>query len=716
MWRVVNFRSFLLVLLCTISTIISFSFFVQWLKVLSIALILTALLIYGIVRFLEKDYVKALAFAIALFFSIGTLTALVVSTNTNSKGLTDGTNYEFKGKIEKLVGNSNGISFILDGISADEIETDGKVFLSINASENSSLSFFREGDIVSFSSSVRKVNRTSPTSDSYFFRNDIRYYSNIDESELSFVSSDAGLFQKMRGKIRSLLYSELGEYGAIAYGMIIGDKADIDDGVRNYYSASGLGHILAVSGLHIGFITLILSFITRKLKLGKKVDLIVHFFVLLFYCFLASFALSVIRASVMCIIGKIAYAFGKRRDGLNSLCFALSIILLFSPYSLFDVGFQMSASATLGIITLSKPIERLLDKFCPSFISKALALSLSAQIGIAPVVLYHFNTFPVYSVLTNVLVAPLITIGFISLTTALVLALIITPLKFLLSISAIPLVLLDDIAYIVSLLPFANLISYSITAVFVSLILYFVMSGYFMLPKFKWIVVSVCGVLCLTLFGVGNIPFDKKYEMVTYSAYKDVSVLIRGDKDGNILVGDIASYSEIEEMMTLSRTREIDAIYLTGVNTGTPDTVRKINEKFGETKVFIPANTSEGALYSMLKAGVDFYLISNADELSGGIDIVYEDGEFIGYTHTENDITTLILGHKTRVNKVSQSTINDCHIVRCYSFSGEYFDRIFISNYENSFIDELPENEIIVEDTPIAIDISSGKAKELVKN
>ncbi|MFR6641788.1 MAG: ComEC/Rec2 family competence protein, partial [Christensenellales bacterium] len=175
------------------------------------------------------------------------------------------------------------------------------------------------------------------------------------------------------------------------------DKGGLEEGITDYYGTSGIGHILAVSGLHVGFITAALAWLLGKLRLNRYAKLGIVSSTLLFYCFLASFSPSVVRASAMCVIGLTADAFGKRRDSLSGLCAAVTAILAIKPLYVYDVGFVLSVSAVAGILMFAETIKRLL-KFLRLSV-EAMSVSVAAQIGITPTMLVVFGKFTPYSIL-----------------------------------------------------------------------------------------------------------------------------------------------------------------------------------------------------------------------------------------------------------------------------------------------------------------------------
>lgn len=710
MWRVVNFRSFLLVLLCSSFTVVALACFPQRLKSLFIVVLFTCVLVLAVLTAVYRDAVKSAAFFIAALFMTVVVINYSVTIGKRESELTNGAAYSFSGRIESVVGSVGKTAYIIGDVTADAAEIDGNVYLRIEETDGYTKAFLRAGDIIAFSCELEFY--VADFEDSYYLRNDIRYIGYVSESDVSFVTSDPTFFQRIRDDIKNVFDANLGEYSAVAYGMLVGEKNGIEDDVRDYYSASGLGHILAVSGLHIGFVTLIVSWLTKKFKASKPVDLIVNAVVLVFYCFLASFSASVVRAAIMCVVGKLAMTFGKQGDTLNSLSLALSVILLIWPYSLFDVGFQMSAAAVYGILLFVKPLEKVLVHILPKFLTRSLSVSTAAQIGITPIVLYHFHTFPVYSIITNLICGPLVSVGFIAITLALLLTLLIPSFGMVLSVAALPLVLLDDIARIVARLPVSGINVFAVSIVYVLFLLYFIVSSFFMLPRFKRLTAIVAVVASLSIVAVCNVPFDKSYDLLTAAAYKDVTVIARID-DRNIIIGDACNYSNLEAIMTAARLRDIDAVYLTSLSESSAETLEALNEKYGIGAVFVPLKLPEKTLGLLSGAGLDFYVIDERHVNEYGIGVVYGEDDFVGYTYTEDGVTVLIVGYGKTTKAVPTEVIDRTAIIRCYAFRGNFPDRIYITNYDNAYVEEAPLAQVLLNDSPIAFDASSGRVKLL---
>lgn len=202
---------------------------------------------------------------------------------------------------------------------------------------------------------------------------------------------------------------------SIIQALILGDKREIDKQLYDEYAAAGAVHILAVSGLHVGILFLILSFISRPLrnfKYGSVLQSVTIVLLLWGFAFLAGLSPSVVRSVSMFSFFAFALLIGRRTNGLNTLFLSYFFLLLFNPFWLFQVGFQLSYAAVFFILW-TQPIFNRLGYSKHYIIRKSsglITVSLSAQIGVLPLTLFYFNQFPGLFLVTNLVVLPVLTV------------------------------------------------------------------------------------------------------------------------------------------------------------------------------------------------------------------------------------------------------------------------------------------------------------------
>ncbi len=206
-----------------------------------------------------------------------------------------------------------------------------------------------------------------------------------------------------------------GDEFAVASAMIVGFEDELKPEIISYFSASGAMHLLSVSGLHIAFVYIILSFMLKPLerfKKGKFVGFIICIFVLWFYAIVTGFSAPVVRSAIMFSMVVYAKSFNKYLNMFNVLGFAGFFILIFDPLSIADVGFQLSFLALLSILIIQPIISELY--FSKNWVIQKsweiTSVSISATIGTIPLTFYYFHQFPNYFLLVNLLVIPLSTL------------------------------------------------------------------------------------------------------------------------------------------------------------------------------------------------------------------------------------------------------------------------------------------------------------------
>ncbi len=212
-------------------------------------------------------------------------------------------------------------------------------------------------------------------------------------------------------------------YSAVLKGIMLGDKESLPFAVQENFLRTGTGHILVVSGLHVGLILLLLLILFRVLALPSKIAFLIAIPIVGYYALLTGLRPPVIRAALMITIGLVSLIIGRDTPSLAILSLACLIILLLNPLALFTASFQFSFLAVAGIVYFTPYLEVILKKL-PSWLKRPLAISLSAQLFILPLLAFYFNRLPLIGVIANLIIAPLITIvlalGFLSVTLGMV--------------------------------------------------------------------------------------------------------------------------------------------------------------------------------------------------------------------------------------------------------------------------------------------------------
>lgn len=193
----------------------------------------------------------------------------------------------------------------------------------------------------------------------------------------------------------------------ILTGLLIGDRSEISQEDDENFRKSSLSHILAISGSHITYIILGITFILTKSRVPRKWIHISAIMALIIFMFITNFSPTIARACIMGIIMLFAKIVYKKLDILTSISLSYLIILLENPFSIKDLGVQLSYLGTLGIVYLNQPISKFLSKYINKKIAEILSVTISAQIMVLPIITINFNNISTLFIISNLLAVPL---------------------------------------------------------------------------------------------------------------------------------------------------------------------------------------------------------------------------------------------------------------------------------------------------------------------
>jgi competence protein ComEC len=215
-----------------------------------------------------------------------------------------------------------------------------------------------------------------------------------------------------------------GETGALLQGLLLGRSSALPDETLNAFRRSGTVHVLAVSGLHVGFIALIAYALLRTVRVPRRAARLAVIPCLACFVALVGPRPSVLRAATMAAAAIVSWALSRRAPPANTLGVAALALLLARPGALFDLGFQLSFGATVGLVLLAQRLEssfsraasgvvrRVVPRVTGSprpvrLIAAPLAVSVAAQTGVAPFLVAHTGELSVLAPLANLVVVPL---------------------------------------------------------------------------------------------------------------------------------------------------------------------------------------------------------------------------------------------------------------------------------------------------------------------
>ena len=397
------------------------------------------------------------------------------------------------------------------------------------------------GDVIAFKSYVSSPkNQGNPEEfdiESHYYIKNISGTAFVPEGKWRLLSVERKTIQMHALELRAKaigLYKRLGfedEALALLSALTLGEKRDFPEELKENYSVAGASHILALSGLHLGILYMLLAFLLPTagrrfvLRLLREAMILA---VMWGFAFVSGLSSSVVRAAILFTLISFGRLLDQEISPVSSLSFAAIVMLLFSPHLLFDVSFQLSFAAVMSILMLAPHLQQFLGVYkhgvLYGYFMNLLILSVAAQIGTLPFVWYHFGVFPMYFLLTNLLVVPL---AFVLMLLA-VAVLLLSPILLLSKLAAFPLGWVVDfmnwVVKSVAALPGASF-ALPPLGVFgiVCLTLLIVLFLYSLIQKRWWLLVySVATAIVLaTVYFFVNRPQDEGDYMVIYNNYKN---------------------------------------------------------------------------------------------------------------------------------------------------------------------------------------------------
>jgi len=297
---------------------------------------------------------------------------------------------------------------------------DGKTYVLCNgSSEDSNISY---GDVLEFKT-VLSLPDESTNEGEFSYR---KYLNGrnifVTCQTYDFSITNHGKYEKVHPflynvySLRGKLLQKIDEYfrydiSAFVKALMLGYKADMSDEISEHISHSGISHVVSVSGLHLSILMVYVSFFIRKLKFRYSIFVIpiLNILCALFITVLTGFSPSVLRAALMLIMSNAASLFYRENDSLQSLSFAVLIILLANPCAIYDVRLVLSALSVLGIILFQQKFKDFFIKYIKlQTLAEICAMTFAAQLVTFPAAIFYFGTVSAISFVTNIIVVPII--------------------------------------------------------------------------------------------------------------------------------------------------------------------------------------------------------------------------------------------------------------------------------------------------------------------
>ncbi len=362
--------------------------------------------------FILNKYTKITTFTFSFFLGI-----LLYSIhyepnikNNYTQILSQNKEYTLQGIIEDVKNKNLSIKLQF----ADNYKVTGKISLHIK----DSISVNEIGKSILFKTKLTSISSVKNPYQfdyqKYMQRKYIYWQGHTDEYKVQNKASFSLILWAKR--LQNYLATSLDNYPfsnesrGIIKALVLGVRSDIDSETYQEYIDAGAVHILAISGLHIGIITILITKIVNLFlpKRRKIIKIAIVFSILLTYAFIAGLSASVLRAVIMFGAYSIAELLGNKRARYDSLIFSIFVLLLFKPNFLFDVGFQLSYAAVLSILLFLPLYNRyfIYKNLIFNTISDIIKVSIAAQIGIIPLSLFYFHQFAGLFLITNIIILP----------------------------------------------------------------------------------------------------------------------------------------------------------------------------------------------------------------------------------------------------------------------------------------------------------------------
>ena len=251
---------------------------------------------------------------------------------------------------------------------------------------------------------------------------------------------------------RAAVHLPEGERGLLL-GVTIGDTSELSPQVDLDFRTTGLTHLLAVSGENVAMVLVVVAFLLRLARAGRRTTIGVMAVSVLSFCAITRFEPSVLRAGAMTAIALTGMAIGARRTATAVLAAATVVLIAYDPFLIYEIGFQLSILATLGILVVSPRIAEHLPK---GKLAQAAAITLGAQLTVAPLILLNFHQISLISIAANLVVMPGVAPATVGGMTAAGLGAIWRPLSVVSLFTGPPIAFMQWVAHALAQLPLAS--------------------------------------------------------------------------------------------------------------------------------------------------------------------------------------------------------------------------------------------------------------------
>ena len=574
-----------------------------------------------------------------------------------------------------------------------------------------------EGDIIKINVLINDI-KDIKDNPQYYQADKVILHLYSEDDTITYINYQDSLnirFKSLNKSLSKIIKSDIpNDAGDFISTLVLGDRSGLSDDITRDFRRSGLSHVVAISGMHLSVMMFIFEFLLKKLRVNKKIRGGVVIFIALFYLGITGFLLSTVRAFIMTAFVYIAYLLNRDNDMLTSLLFALFIILLISPWAVYDIGMWLSFLSIIGIFTASYFINKINDniykrykhtknkpkiriKILMYFISSVL-ITLFVNFSICFVVWLFFNEISLISILSNIIITP-IALALLFLSVIFILFKLIK-VNFLAIIFAKAIKLICDIMlYIVSVFSSMKGIIISLNYAFAGTIItittvFFVI---FLIIKLKRKYLIFTPILaCIISFSICISFYNNFYEKNTEIQYLNKGesefFLIHDDKDYSIIDITTGSYKYCSEAYYKSIDNcatEIYSFVLTHYHSYHSVSLERLFKKAIIRNIILPKPTNDKEYHHMLEiiekanensVNVEIYEPSTKHKITKNTAITLTDREYISRsTHPiflleiyTNDDSLLYISESAWENAEFKEAINNSLYKSSYIVFGKH--------------------------------------------
>lgn len=561
-------------------TLIANIFFVSLIVGASVLLVV---LIVELICKKNCGLVAIVSILLAIFLG-STSTVIILKSNTVEY---DG-EVSISGEVCNVSSYTKVDLIVLDDVIINDQEFDGKVELKCFNLGNTVVKL---GDNVSTIGELVEVSVTYENL--YYIAENIDYILSCDSNDIVIADGGYNFRVEVSNGVKNNLELYLNKTNAaIAFSALFGIKDGMPTETYNMFSYAGIAHILAVSGLHIGFLVSVISLLLKLLNCKRNIKNIIIIILLVLYAYLCDFTASVTRAVIMSIVLLLSKSYKKEYDSLNAVSLAAIIILLTNPLNLFMSGFQLSFISVFSIATLAGPIERLLSKIkCPAKLSETISMSLSVNIGLLCVSAQQFNQINFISILSNIIVIPIFSSCFCVLFLISFIGLLLPFINYLLVLPNILLHFIRLIANLFCNINFLNfeLFRFSYIFVAISILIAYIFHFALISKKSKGI---ICGALAIVIIVCGilvnnPISFNQNYAITSSTLQGNYVLLANKNNDRCLVINGITNKNEIVDALNNKNISYLDSIVVNKYSYNQFDLINDLIVKYKVDDLYI---------------------------------------------------------------------------------------------------------------------------------